>query len=279
MEKMIQAKDLVFAYEADEGEESVNVLNGLSLDIERGSFVAIVGSNGSGKSTFAKHLNALLVPDEGRVLVNGMDTADEAELWEIRKTVGMVFQNPDNQLVSAVVEDDVAFGPENLGVPMDEIRVRVDEALEAVDMEEFAKQAPHMLSGGQKQRVAIAGVLAMQPEVVVFDEPTAMLDPRGRGEILEIIERLHDRGKTIVLITHFMEEAARADRIVVMNRGRIAFDGAPGEVFSHSEELHELKLELPFAVELARRLRAGGVELPGDILNEEELAEALCSLK
>ncbi|MBQ2059386.1 MAG: ATP-binding cassette domain-containing protein, partial [Firmicutes bacterium] len=195
------------------------------------------------------------------------------------RTVGMVFQNPDNQLVSAVVEDDVAFGPENIGVPSEEIRRRVDGALAAVGMTGFEKHAPHNLSGGQKQRIAIAGVLAMQPDVIVFDEPTAMLDPRGRGEIMKIIEELHDSGKTVILITHFMEEAAKADRIVVLRDGKVDADGTPREIFSMSARLHDMKLELPFAVELARRLREDGLKLPEDILSEEELAEALCSLK
>ena len=278
MESIISVRDLRFAYEDEEGDLQT-VLDGVSLEIDKGSFVAMVGPNGSGKSTLAKNLNALLLPQSGKVYADGMDTSDDSLLWEIRRSVGMVFQNPDNQLVSAVVEDDIAFGPENIGVPPEEIRQRVDSALEAVGMSRFAKQAPHMLSGGQKQRIAIAGVLAMQPDVMVFDEPTAMLDPRGRGEIMAIIEQLHDAGKTVILITHFMEEAARADRIIVLKDGKIAADGTPREIYSMSEQLHGMKLELPFAVELARRLRAGGLDLPADILSEEELAEALCSLK
>jgi energy-coupling factor transport system ATP-binding protein len=277
MDSIISVQDIYFSY--DESDEGQQVLKGISLEIERGSFVAVVGPNGSGKSTFAKQLNALLLPQKGRVLAEGMDTADDALLWDIRRTVGMVFQNPDNQLVSAVVEDDVAFGPENIGVPSEEIRRRVDGALAAVGMTGFEKHAPHNLSGGQKQRIAIAGVLAMQPDVMVFDEPTAMLDPRGRGEIMKIIEELHDSGKTVILITHFMEEAARADRIVVLRDGRVDADGTPREIFSMSARLHDMKLELPFAVELARRLREDGLKLPEDILSEEELAEALCSLK
>ncbi len=277
MDSIISVQDIYFSY--DESDEGQQVLKGLSLEIERGSFVAVVGPNGSGKSTFAKQLNALLLPQKGRVLAEGMDTADDALLWDIRRTVGMVFQNPDNQLVSAVVEDDVAFGPENIGVPSGEIRRRVDGALAAVGMTGFEKHAPHNLSGGQKQRIAIAGVLAMQPDVMVFDEPTAMLDPRGRGEIMKIIEELHDSGKTVILITHFMEEAARADRIVVLRDGKVDADGTPREIFSMSARLHDMKLELPFAVELARRLREDGLKLPEDILSEEELAEALCSLK
>ncbi|MBQ1906939.1 MAG: energy-coupling factor transporter ATPase [Firmicutes bacterium] len=277
MDSIISVQDIYFSY--DESDEGQQVLKGISLEIERGSFVAVVGPNGSGKSTFAKQLNALLLPQKGRVLAGGMDTADDSLLWDIRRTVGMVFQNPDNQLVSAVVEDDVAFGPENIGVPSEEIRRRVDEALAAVGMTGFEKHAPHNLSGGQKQRIAIAGVLAMQPDVIVFDEPTAMLDPRGRGEIMKIIEELHDSGKTVILITHFMEEAAKADRIVVLRDGKVDADGTPREIFSMSARLHDMKLELPFAVELARRLREDGLKLPEDILSEEELAEALCSLK
>ena len=278
MDSIISVQDIYFSYEGED-EDDVQVLKGISLEIERGSFVAVVGPNGSGKSTFAKQLNALLLPQKGRVLAEGMDTADDSLLWDIRRTVGMVFQNPDNQLVSAVVEDDVAFGPENIGIPSEEIRARVDSALEAVGMSDFKKQAPHNLSGGQKQRVAIAGVLAMQPDVIVFDEPTAMLDPRGRGEIMKIIEELNAGGKTVILITHFMEEAARADRIVVLRDGKVDADGTPREIFSMSARLHDMKLELPFAVELARRLREDGLRLPEDILSEDELAEALCSLK
>ena len=276
---IISIKALSFTYASDEEEGSGPAIAGLDLDIEAGSFVAIVGRNGSGKSTLAKNLNALLLPSGGAVCVAGMRTDDEDRLWDIRKTVGMVFQNPDNQLVSSVVEDDVAFGPENLGVDPAEIRKRVDAALNAVSMYEHRKKGPHLLSGGQKQRVAIAGVLAMEPECIVFDEPTAMLDPSGRKEIMEIIEALHREGKTVVLITHFMDEAARADRVVVMNRGKIMMDGTPREVFSHAEELSGLNLELPFAAELAAMLRRDGLDVPADIIDEEGLADWLCASK
>jgi len=276
---IISIRELNFTYASEEGEASGPAIAGLDLDIETGSFVAVVGRNGSGKSTLAKHLNALLLPSGGAVCVAGMRTDDEGHLWDIRKTVGMVFQNPDNQLVSSIVEDDVAFGPENLGVDPAEIRKRVDAALKAVSMYEHRKKGPHLLSGGQKQRVAIAGVLAMEPECIVFDEPTAMLDPSGRKEIMEIIETLHREGKTVVLITHFMEEAARADRVLVMHRGKIMMDGTPQEVFSHTDELSGLNLELPFAAELAAKLRKDGMDVPKDIIDEEGLADWLCALK
>lgn len=284
-EIVLQLKDVSFSYAADtagdaQGEAAPQparkALDEVSLEIERGSFVAVVGSNGSGKSTMAKHLNALLLPSEGKVFVCGYDTADEAATWEIRRRCGMVFQNPDNQLVSSVVEDDVAFGPENLGVDPAEIRARVDEALKAVGMYEFRKKGPHLLSGGQKQRVAIAGVLAMRPECVVFDEPTAMLDPSGRAEILKIIRSLHEEGKTIVLITHFMEEAAQADRIVVMDKGRPVLDETPVRLFAHLEELRRLNLELPFAASMADKLRAEGIAVPEGIIDAERLADVLC---
>ena len=276
MDKIISVKDIVFTY-GEEGDAPV--LDHLSTDIERGSFVAVVGPNGSGKSTFAKHLNALLVPDSGTVEVDGIDTKDDARLWDIRTRVGMVFQNPDNQLVSSVVEDDVAFGPENLGVDPLEIRRRVDDSLNAVGMYEHRKKGPHLLSGGQKQRVAIAGVLAMEPDCLVFDEPTAMLDPAGRREILNIICRLHQSGKTIVLITHYMEEAAKADRILVLKDGRLVMDDTPRGLFSRADELTDMNLELPFAVDLAERLRKAGFDLPEGITEQQQLAEALCALK
>jgi len=276
---IISIKNLSFTYASDEDEASGPAIAGLDLDIEKGSFVAVVGRNGSGKSTLAKNLNALLLPSGGAVCVEGMYTSDEEHIWDIRKTVGMVFQNPDNQLVSSIVEDDVAFGPENLGVDPPEIRRRVDAALKAVNMYEHRKKGPHLLSGGQKQRVAIAGVLAMQPECIVFDEPTAMLDPSGRKEIMDIIEDLHAQGKTVVLITHFMEEAAKADRIIVMHRGKLVMDGAPCEIFAHAEELSAYNLELPFAAELAAALRRDGIDVPEDIIDEKGLADWLCALK
>jgi len=238
----------------------------------------VIGRNGSGKSTLAKCLNALLLPTEGTVLIDGMDTREESHLWEIRRSAGMVFQNPDNQLVSAVVEDDVAFGPENLGLPREEIKRRVADALEAVDMTESRKMAPHLLSGGQKQRVAIAGVVAMKPEIIIFDEPTAMLDPEGRGEVLEIARQLHREGITVILITHFMEETIESDRILIMDAGHIVLDGRPAEVYREAEQLEALGLRLPFAVEIAERLRAEDVPLRADILREEELLEAIAAL-
>jgi energy-coupling factor transport system ATP-binding protein len=264
-EVLIKTEDLCFDY--DDAEEGRRALDGVSLNIEEGSFVAVVGRNGSGKSTLAKQFNAILVPAEGKVFVKGLDTSDEANTLEVRRTVSMVFQNPDNQLVSSVVEDDVAFGPENLGVDPKEIRERVDMALKAVDMYEFRRKGPHQLSGGQKQRIAIAGALAMESPCIVFDEPTAMLDPSGRREIMGIIRHLHETGKTIVLITHFMEEAAQADRIIVMDKGRKLFEGTPEEVFSSG-----FAPSLPFPVEMAKLLG-----LNGSILTEEELIDAICS--
>ena len=275
---IIQIKNVSFAYE--QGEETApeavrKALDGVSLDIQKGSFVAIVGSNGSGKSTLAKHFNALLLPSEGQVLVDGMDAAvvSETEPWEIRRRVGMVFQNPDNQLVSSIVEDDVAFGPENIGVEPSEIRRRVDEALTQVEMYEHRKKGPHLLSGGQKQRVAIAGVIAMDPECVVFDEPTAMLDPKGRREIMKIIRNLHDQGRTIILITHFMEEAAEADRMIVMGNGKVLADAPPSEIFTR-DDLGVL--DIPFAVRMARKLRESGIDVPDDIVTEQQLADFIC---
>lgn len=274
---IIQADNIEFSYAAEGGgEEAKKALDGVTLNVERGSFVAVTGSNGSGKSTLAKHLNALLLPSSGEVRVCGLLTSVPENTWEVRRRCGMVFQNPDNQLVSSVVEDDVAFGPENLGVNPQEIRRRVDEALRAVGMYEFRRKGPHLLSGGQKQRIAIAGVLAMQPECLVFDEPTAMLDPSGRREIMDIIKDLHESGKTVILITHFMEEAAQADRIIVMDRGRVALDEPPETLFSHAEKLEELNLELPFAASMALKLKKLGADLPDGIITEERLVECLC---
>ena len=274
---IIQIKNVSYAYldDGDPTTEEKLALDNVSFDVKRGEFVAIVGSNGSGKSTIAKHMNALLLPTSGSVLVDGMDTKEASETapWEIRRKVGMVFQNPDNQLVSSVVEDDVAFGPENIGVPSEEIRRRVDEALRLVDMYEHRKKGPHLLSGGQKQRIAIAGVIAMDPECVVFDEPTAMLDPKGRREIMEIIERLHSQGRTVILITHFMEEAAAADRIIVMGNGKLLVDAPPADVFTR-DDLGVLNV--PFAVSMARKLRENGIDVPADIVTEKKLAEFLC---
>jgi energy-coupling factor transport system ATP-binding protein len=272
---IINIEDLGFDYASDDGE--IAALDGVSLALPRGSFTAVIGRNGSGKSTLAKNINALLVPTRGRVTVGGFDTQDEDSIWEIRRLAGMVFQNPDNQLVSAVVEDDVAFGPENLGLPREEIRARVRASLESVDMYEQRKMAPHLLSGGQKQRIAIAGVVAMRPDVIIFDEPTAMLDPEGRGEVLDIAKRLHAEGITVLLITHFMEETVDADRLIIMDRGHVAMDGAPAEIFTRTEELRALGLRLPFAVDLSEALRARSLPIPEGQLHEEELARVLAT--
>ncbi|MDR0854427.1 MAG: energy-coupling factor transporter ATPase [Clostridiales Family XIII bacterium] len=274
---IINIENLTFEYNGHDV-ESVKALNKISLEIKKGSKTSIIGRNGSGKSTLAKAINALVLPTEGRVLVAGFDTRDEDRIWDIRKTAGMVFQNPDNQLVSAVVEDDLAFGPENIGVPPEQIRVRIRESLESVDMMEHIKMAPHMLSGGQKQRIAIAGVLAMHPDIIIFDEPTAMLDPEGRHEVMEIAAKLHKEGITILNITHFMEETLDSDRVIILDRGRIALDGTPAEVFSESEKLASLGLKLPFVIELANGLRAKGFDIPQGILDETALMEEICSL-
>ena len=277
---MIRIEDLVFEYKREDQLEPVCAVSHVSLEIERGSFTAIIGKNGSGKSTLAKNINALLLPSSGAVYVKGFNTADEARLWEIRQTAGMVFQNPDNQLVSSIVEDDVAFGPENLGIEPGEIRKRVDDSLYSVNMYEERKKAPHLLSGGQKQRIAIAGVIAMRPECIILDEPTAMLDPHGRYEVMEIIQKLHREGITILLITHFMEEAAKADRIVIMDEGTVVLDGPPAEVFGHAEKIKALSLDVPFAVELAYRLRKRGVEIPENIISTEEMVDYIaCRFK
>lgn len=273
---MFDIHHMAHAYVDEEGNTGYAIRD-VSVQIKRGEFVAVIGTNGSGKSTFAKHLNALLLPTEGDVLVDGISVRDEARVWDIRSRVGMVFQNPDNQIVAAVVEEDVAFGPENLGVPREQLQERVDAALAAVDMTAYRKHAPHMLSGGQKQRVAIAGVLAMQPECIVLDEPTAMLDPRGREEVMQTVRALHDkRGMTVVYITHFMEEAAQADRILVMIQGELVMDGTPREVFADVDRLKELGLDVPVAAEVAHDLRAAGIPLREDIITDEELGEALC---
>ena len=272
---IIKTEDLVFRYTTEEG-VAPTVLDGVDLTIREGSFVAILGHNGSGKSTLAKHFNAILLPSGGKVYVDGMDTADEALLLDIRRQVGMVFQNPDNQIVASVVEEDVAFAPENLGVPPAEIRQRVDAALRAVGMTEYARHAPHLLSGGQKQRVAIAGVLAMRPRCVVLDEPTAMLDPVGRAEVMSTLRELRETfGITLVLITHHMDEAAQADRLVVMAKGRVVADGTPRKVFQRVEELKAVGLTVPETTELLWQLRQAGVDVPLDALSDEECAQAL----
>ena len=275
---IIETKDLHFSY--NNGEETTPVvLNGVDLQIEKGSFVAVLGHNGSGKSTLAKHMNAILLPSGGAVYVQGMDTSDEEKLLDIRRTVGMVFQNPDNQIVANVVEEDVAFAPENLGVPPQEIRQRVDDALKAVNMYQFREHAPHLLSGGQKQRIAIAGVIAMQPECIVLDEPTAMLDPIGRADVMRTIKELNrSKGVTVVIITHHMDEAAQADRLVVMAKGQVVADGAPKEVFQNVEHLKAVGLTVPETTELLWQLRKEGLEVPLDALSDEECAQVLCDL-
>ncbi len=277
MAVMIETKDLTYTYPAPEGETNPPALRGVSVTIEKGSFTVVLGHNGSGKSTFAKHLNAVLLPCGGAVYVEGMDTRDERMLLEIRRRTGMVFQNPDNQIVANVVEEDVAFGPENLGVPTAEIRRRVDDALAAVGMEQFARHAPHLLSGGQKQRIAIAGILAMEPECIVLDEATAMLDPAGRREVIDTVRRLNrERGITVVLITHHMAEAENADRVIVMNDGQVAMDGAPHDVFAQVDRLHELGLAAPDTVELLHLLREAGMDVPLTGLTVDECADTIC---
>ena len=272
---IIKTQQLVFRYTTEEG-VAPTVLDGIDLTIEPGSFVAILGHNGSGKSTLAKHFNAILLPSGGKVWVSGLDTADEARLLDIRRQVGMVFQNPDNQIVASVVEEDVAFGPENLGVPPQEIRRRVDAALTTVGMEGYATRAPHLLSGGQKQRVAIAGVIAMEPACIVLDEATAMLDPVGRREVLTAVHRLNrERGTTVVLITHHMNEAEDADRVIVMDDGRVAMDGTPREIFTRVEELRAMGLTVPDTVDLLDRLRRDGWDVPLDALTAEACADAV----
>ncbi|MCI9120958.1 MAG: energy-coupling factor transporter ATPase [Oscillibacter sp.] len=276
MPDMIQTESLRFAYPADEGQKPVYALRGVDITIEKGSFVVILGHNGSGKSTLAKTFNAVLLPAGGKVCVEGMDTLDENLLLAIRQRVGMVFQNPDNQIVANVVEEDVAFAPENLGVPTEEIRKRVDAALKAVGMDEFVTHAPHLLSGGQKQRIAIAGVIAMEPACIVLDEATAMLDPIGRREVLATVHRLNrEKGITVVLITHHMNEAEGADRVLVMNDGRVDLDGTPKEVFSQLKRLRATGLTAPDTVDLLDRLRRGGLDVPLDALTVEECADAI----
>jgi energy-coupling factor transport system ATP-binding protein len=278
VEPLIDVQHVSFAYPSA-GSEEFLALNDINLQVKRGEFLAIVGANGSGKSTLAKHFNALLRPTEGRVVVDGMVTEAAENIWEIRQRVGMVFQNPDNQLVATTVEEDVAFGPENLGLPPDVIRERIGEALQVVDMEERRQQAPHNLSGGQKQRVAIAGILAMLPTCVVFDEPTAMLDPLGRKEVLEVVHQLNsERGMTVVWITHFMEEVLLADRVVVMSEGELAMRDSPARVFHETEKLRSLGLDVPQIADLVEALQQQGIELEPDITAVEELVDALCSL-
>jgi len=281
---MVKVKDLTFEYirRDEEGNvESIHkAVDGVNLDVKKGDFVAILGHNGSGKSTLAKHINAILFPTEGSVWVNGMDTKDEKHLWDIRQSAGMVFQNPDNQIIATIVEEDVGFGPENLGVPTKEIWERVEKSLKAVGMLEFRSQSPNKLSGGQKQRVAIAGIMAMKPECIVLDEPTAMLDPNGRKEVLRTVRNLNENEKvTVILITHHMDEVIFADKVIVMDQGHIVMQGTPKEIFSKVEELKRYRLDVPQVTELAYELKKEGVKLPDGILTVEELVASLTASK
>ncbi len=279
MSKMIDVQNIQFCYKKNE-EESLMALKDVTVTVESGEFIVVIGHNGSGKSTLAKHMNALLLPSKGDVFVKGLNTKDEDNVWNIRQNAGMVFQNPDNQIVATIVEEDVAFGPENLGIPPVEIHRRVEEALNIVDMLEYKDKAPHLLSGGQKQRIAIAGVIAMRPNCIIFDEPTAMLDPSGRKEVMRTIKKLNqEENITIVHITHFMEEAVNADRVIVMEDGEIVLEGRPKEVFSNVEYLKELGLDVPQMTELANELIKEGIDLPQDILTVDEMVMKLCQLK
>ena len=279
-ENMIKSEDLVFKYvNAEEQTEKV-AINHVSMEVKKGEFLVILGHNGSGKSTMAKHMNALLLPSGGKMYVDGLDTSDIENLWEVRRRAGMVFQNPDNQLVATIVEEDVAFGPENLGVDPKEIRERVDDSLKAVGMYEYRKHAPHLLSGGQKQRIAIAGILAMRPKCIVLDEPTAMLDPSGRNEVMKTIKEVNKKfGITIILITHYMDEAAQAHRIIVMDKGEKVMEGVPREIFSQVEKIKSIGLDVPQVTELAYELQKEGVDISTEILNIDEMVNALCQLK
>ncbi len=273
----IKAENLSFSYRS-EG-EIAEVFDKLNIEIDSGEFVSVLGRNGSGKSTFAKQLNAILIPDKGRVTVFGIDTSNEETVFELRKNVGMVFQNPDNQIVATVVEEDVAFGPENLGVPYEELRRRVDEALKTVRMYDYRRHAPHLLSGGQKQRVAIAGILAMEPKCIVLDEPTAMLDPIGRDEVMETVRRLNrEKGITIILVTHYMDEAVKTDRCIVMDKGRVVMDDTPANIFPRVEELRAIGLDVPQATELAYELKKRGIDIGGGILRSKPCIKAIAEL-
>jgi len=272
-ENIIRIENLKFKYDKDDSE---NAVNGVSLNIKKGGFTAIIGHNGSGKSTLAKLINSILLPTEGKIYVKNMDTADDSKLWDIRQTAGMVFQNPDNQLVATIVEEDIAFGPENLGVESAEIRRRVDEVLNIVGMYEYRKRPPHLLSGGQKQRIAIAGILALNPDCIILDEPTAMLDPSGRREVMETLKKLNEQGRTILLITHYMDEAVQADRVVIMDKGEIKLDGTPKEVFRNVDEIKKFGLDVPQVTELAQELAKEGLDIPSDIITVKELVDLLC---
>lgn len=279
-DKMIKCTDLTYKYiSGEEGKEKYAV-NGVNLEVNKGEFLVVLGHNGSGKSTIAKHMNALLLPSGGKVFVGGLDTSEDNNVWEIRKSAGMVFQNPDNQLVATIVEEDVAFGPENIGIEPSEIRSRVDESLKKVGMYEYRKHAPHLLSGGQKQRIAIAGILAMRPKCIILDEPTAMLDPSGRKEVISTIKDINKNyGITIILITHYMDEAAQADRIVVMDSGKIILSGNPREVFSKVDTMKKIGLDVPQVTELAYELKKKGIKISTEILNIDEMVNVLCQLK
>ncbi|HAT4314799.1 TPA: energy-coupling factor transporter ATPase [Clostridium perfringens] len=279
-ENMIKSEDLVFKYVNVEDQTEKVAINHVSMEVKKGEFLVILGHNGSGKSTMAKHMNALLLPSGGKMYVDGLDTSDIENLWEVRRRAGMVFQNPDNQLVATIVEEDVAFGPENLGVDPKEIRERVDDSLKAVGMYEYRKHAPHLLSGGQKQRIAIAGILAMRPKCIVLDEPTAMLDPSGRNEVMKTIKEVNKKfGITIILITHYMDEAAQADRIIVMDKGEKVMEGVPREIFSQVQKIKSIGLDVPQVTELAYELQKEGVDISTEILNIDEMVNALCQLK
>lgn len=279
-QEMIKCENLVFKYTSHEEGIEKYAINGVDLTVKKGEFLVVLGHNGSGKSTLAKHMNALLLPTDGVVYVDGINTKDEERIWDVRAKAGMVFQNPDNQMVATIVEEDVAFGPENLGIDPKEIRKRVDESLEKVGMSEYKRHAPHLLSGGQKQRVAIAGILAMKPECIIFDEPTAMLDPSGRKEVIKNIKEINkEYGITIVLITHYMDEAAEADRIVVMDDGKLIMDGTPKEVFSKVELMKKIGLDVPQVTELSYELSKEGINLDSKIINVDEMVNALCQLK
>ncbi|ENK0839091.1 energy-coupling factor transporter ATPase [Clostridium botulinum] len=282
MNEMIKCNNVTYKYESNKEDENTQkiALDNVNLTIKKGDFVVILGRNGSGKSTIAKHMNSLLIPSEGKVYVDNLDTGNLENTWNIRNKAGMVFQNPDNQIVATIVEEDVAFGPENLGIPQQEIRSRVDESLKKVNMYDYRRHAPHLLSGGQKQRVAIAGVLAMRPECIIFDEPTAMLDPSGRLEVVNTIKEVNKKyGITIVLITHFMEEAAEADKVIVMDSAKVIKEGTPKEIFKEVEMMKEIGLDVPQMTEIAYYLRQHNVEIPSDILTIDEMVDELCQLK
>ena len=277
MANFIEVKDLVYRYSKEQGDDNLcPAIDHVSIEIKRGEYIAIAGSNGSGKSTFARCLNGLLLPTEGEILVDGMDTNDDDLIWDIRKKIGMVFQNPDNQIVSSMVEDEVAFGPENIGIENPELRKRVDNALKSVGMYEYRNREAHKLSGGQKQRIAIAGAVAMRPDCIVFDEPTAMLDPKGRNQVMKVIRELNDQGITIILITHFMEEVAEAGRVLVMKSGKLLADSVPEDVFADTNLIESAGLEIPAAVLLRNELIENGISLSHEVINKDDLVDALC---